>query len=162
MGCGVMVELAENMTDVNAVIKTPEIWGQITDEGAENKEYAPKNTDSEFWLIAKTDRICGAIFVEINSSVSISIHPYSIDRGKGYYMMKAFLKWFLSETAETLNKINARIPTYNGVGELVALKLGFTNEGINRQSHKCGGELYDQIMMGITRSEVKEVLKWVT
>jgi RimJ/RimL family protein N-acetyltransferase len=75
-------------------------------------------------------------------------------------MIKAFLEWFLTNSKEDANKVNVKIPTFNKVGKNMALKIGFKEEGIDRQSYQRDGKFYDQYLLGITKNEIKEVLKW--
>lgn len=159
-----IIELSTDMSLINSILKDPYIWDKIAEDGIDPEAFYPSYSPKSFWLTAKTNEICGLIFVVVDSTVSITIHPYMLKahKGKGFYMMKAFLAWYLENTIEIANKINAKIPTYNKIGKKIALKLGFAEEGTNRQSHIHQGTIYDQWLLGITRNEVKEVLKWAT
>lgn len=159
MGSGVIIEIAQDMSVIDSILKDAYIWDKISEDDADKNAFYPSNTQKAFWLTAKMDDMCGLIFVLVESATCITIHPYMLKkhRGKGYYMMKSFLTWYLKNTKEVANKINVKIPTYNELGKRMALKLGFKDEGLNRQSHCHNGKIYDQWMLGITR---QEVLKW--
>lgn len=150
------------MDELSSILKDPYIWEQLTESDISPNDFYPEMKPTSFWLIARTDEICGVVLVLAENSITTLIHPYMLEKhkGQGFYMIKAFLEWYLRNAKAEANKVNAKIPSFNKVGRKIALKVGFKDEGIDRQSYLRDGELYDQYLLGITRDEIKEVLKW--
>jgi RimJ/RimL family protein N-acetyltransferase len=151
------IEVTTDMELVNNILKTPEIWSHVAEDDIDPDSYYPEYSPMAFWLLAKTDEIYGIIYVIVETSVSILIHPYMLEKhkGKGIYMMKAFLKWFLANTNEKSNKINTRIPSFNKLGRKVALKLNFKEEGINRKVIKKTGNYLINICLVLPATKLK-------
>lgn len=156
------IGLAQDMDELNGILKNPYIWAQLTESDIDPNEFYPEMKPISFWMVAETDEICGIMLVLAENTATTLIHPYMLEKhkGKGYYMIKAFFEWYLRNAKEEANKINAKIPAFNKAGRKVALKVGFKDEGVDRQSYLRDGKLYDQYLLGITRDEIKEVLKW--
>jgi len=150
----------EQITDIDAITEyvTKKVWEHASGDGIEESDFIPRTDPFCMWLKAETDEICGIILVEVESSAAISIHPYTHDKSKWYYMMKEFFKWYIKNSSDAMQKINAKVPTYNEGAYKLALKLGFVDEGKCRLSFPKNGKLHDQHILGITKNEVREVI----
>lgn len=154
------IEPTQDYQLVIDTITSDEIWDLAAGDGMEKELFIPRIDPFSMWLLAKTDKICGIILVEIENAAAIRIHPYSYDKGKWFYMMKAFFRWFMENSSEQLQKINAKTPVYNSGARKLLLKLGFKDEGTDRLSFLKNGELFDQYILGITKDEVRGQIKW--
>lgn len=141
------------------MITSDEIWDLASSDGVEKDEFIPRIDPFSMWLIAKTDRICGIILIEIENTASIKIHPYAKDKGKWFYMMKSFIQWFMDNSSDTVRKINAKFPVYAENARRLLIKIGFKDEGIDRASFLKHGELFDQYILGITKDEIRGRMK---
>jgi hypothetical protein len=156
----VNIEIAQDMDKIANIVREPYVWDQVTEGNSNPKDFYPQSNPLSFWMISENEE--GVILVLADNSVTTLIHPYVTKnhKGSGFYMIKAFLEWFLTNSKEDANKVNVKIPTFNKVGKNMALKIGFKEEGIDRQSYQRDGKFYDQYLLGITKNEIKEVLKW--
>ncbi len=154
----------DNMELVREVITDPDIWARISD-GVEAETFYPTTNCMNKWLMVVDgeegqEKIIGIIYVHCDTSCSVGFHPYLRKKQgkKGRAMVKAFFKWFIESIPAEYVKINVVIPECFKTTINLALKTGFKQEGISRQSYLHQGECLDRVMMGITR---KEALKWV-
>lgn len=108
-----------------------------------------------FWMLVKDEgKILGAILFEVETPVSVKIHPYLFKkfRHRGREMMGKIFEWFLKTE---LNKITAEVPVCYQIVLNFAKKMGFQMEGINRGSYKKNGKILDQWRLGILRDEIQ-------
>lgn len=150
-----------DMNLVKSIITDDEIWDQITEDGTKKEEYNPCFDSGMIWLLVKfNEDVAGVIYVNKETICSISIHPNLKNKYRMHYkdMMNELFKWFLS-LPEEVQKINCSIPVNLKKVNNSALKIGFKSEGVNRYSFLKNNEIYDRIMYGLTRSEVKALCK---
>lgn len=62
------------------------------------------------------------------------------------------IRWIFSHTA--CARITGSVPAHNRLALKFARDIGMTKYGINERSHKKNGILHDQILFGISRSEI--------
>jgi RimJ/RimL family protein N-acetyltransferase len=79
--------------------------------------------------------------------------------GKGYAteLVKALVPWAFA-TWPRLNRIEAMAYDRNEASKAVLKKAGFTLEGVRRGAVEKNGELLDESIMGIVRSDIEERL----
>lgn len=126
------------------------------DDSAEGFE--PRIDNLNGWLIVKDyDNIAGIVFVEQTTLSSITFHPYLLgEKGKGREMIKTILKWFLN--IDSLHKINVSIASIYRSTYNTAKKIGFVDEGVNRESFLKDGKYHDQLLLGLTKPEIEALL----
>ena len=150
----------DNMSVIVRILSHDDLWERFSD-GVEFKDYTPSNGEQERWLLIYNDNdIVGVIYVYCESTCSIGFHPYMLKKYRRYgrEMVKKFYKWFLENLPESYVKINVAIPECFKSTVNFALKVGFTQEGINRNSYKYNDTIYNKIALGITRGEINS---WV-
>jgi len=156
------IAIAHDMDLIKEIVTAPGMWESMAEDGVTPDQFVAENTPFSFWLLATvSDKVCGIILVNVETSISFKVHPHMLKEfaGKGYLMIKELFRWFLRETTDLSNKICITTPTFNKAGYKLAVKLGFKDEGLSRQSYKKNGEIFDQYILGITRDEVKEVVR---
>jgi len=156
------IEPTNDMELVKKIITNYYVWQYAADDGIEKDEFVPKAGPHNLWLLAYKDDLCGIILLEVESCASIKIHPYMLEEYKGQwmYMMREFFRWYLDNAKEPQHKVNAKTPVYNQLIRNLALNLGFKDEGVDRESFIKDGVFHDQYIFGITKEEMKEVVKW--
>jgi len=156
----IMLSPTDNMFMVKSILFHDDIWSRFSD-GVKTEDYEPDNNDRTQWLIIYYDQeIAGVIRVFCETTCAIQFHPYMIKPYRKYVreMTEAFFHWFIDEIPRSILKINVMTPDcYKSVINATK-KMGFTQEGINRDSYRKDGIVYNQTMSGITR---KEVERWV-
>ena len=140
---------------IKSFMTLPEIWERCADDLAD--EWTEKKDNTMYVMVIEENEMIGVIQIDGTTSIEMTIHPYLLKkyRFKGREMMFSFYKAFLDTD---YHKIRATIPfCYKSVFNF-AKKVGFELEGIQRLSTIKQGNIIDQWVMGITRSEVE---KWV-
>jgi len=157
-----MIELipTDDMEAVKNIASHPDIWPRFSD-GVDIEDYHPSNDDCNQWLVIHIDNnIAGIIRVYCQSTCAIEYHPYMYKTYRKHFreMTRVFYEWFLTGTPEDILKINVMIPECYKSTINASRKVGFILEGVNRDSYRLDGKVYNQIMSGITRKEVENVL----
>lgn len=153
------LSLIDDMPAVKAFISQEEIWERFED-GIDKEDFQPLNDSVAQWLLCFDDnKIVGMILVHFDTNSSLMMHPYLLAkyRHKGRDMMSAFYKWFLT-LADQVHKLNVSIPITQRKVINFAKKVGFKQEGINRESYMKDGQYYDQIILGLTRPEIEGLI----
>ncbi len=150
----------DDMMLVRQIAISPDIWNRFSD-GVTIDDYVPSNNDQEQWLLILNDNeTVGIIYIFCETTCSLGFHPYMLKahRRYGREMVKLFYDWFLKNIPESYCKINGVVPECFKSVINFAFKVGFTQEGINRNSYRFNGKIYNQVMLGITREEVLNVV----
>ena len=78
--------------------------------------------------------------------------------GKGYAteMVRGYTRWLFA-TWPKLNRVEADVYDFNAASAAVLVKAGFVKEGVKRGSCEKGGSVRDEIIFGLTRSDVERL-----
>lgn len=148
---------ATNQKDVELILKDPEIFSRIAEDGHDIDSYNV-NMDNCYMLVCNQDKIIGVwCLYPINKS-TLNIHCNILKefREHGKEAGRLILKWFIEECPRQYQKLNAEIPTIYPEVYHYTKKQGLIDEGINRLSIMKNGKLVDQWRLGITRAEVNQ------
>lgn len=160
MGCTVIALVPTNNLDtVKLIAGHPDIWPRFSD-GVSLDDYEPCNDDRTQWIIIYSgEHVAGIIRVYCESTCAIEYHPYMKKKYRRHFreVTKLFYQWFLS-LPESVIKINVMFPECYKSTLNASRKVGFKQEGVNRQSYRKDEQVFDQIMSGITREEVEQCL----
>lgn len=144
-------------TMVNDFMLQDEIWDTFTDDLSVKDSYAPDFSSRSLWLMIMIDGImAGLILVENANFSTLRVHPYLLKPFRRYVKV-AFdhlFRMFL-ETPEFINKMIVSIPFCRKIVYNTAIKTGFIEEGVNRQSFLKDGVFYDQWDLGLTKNEIR-------
>jgi len=144
---------------ITSFMMLPEIYDRAAEDGG-NKNPIFSYGDKEAWLVVTSgSELIGVINILLENGVSAEFHPYLLlsHKRKIYTVIKLLLEWYNKKMPPEIVKLNAQMPTYKTGLYKVAMRLGFTDEGLNRMSYKKNGVIYDRFRLGITREE----MKWV-
>ena len=121
-----------------------------------NESFEPRLDSLNGWVIVKDyDKIQGIAYIEQQTTSTVIFHPYLLGKkGNGREMIKSVLKWLLNTK---IHKVNISIPVIYQSTINTAKKLGFVDEGLNRESFLKNGEYIDQRLFGLTRSEIGDL-----
>ena len=78
-------------------------------------------------------------------------------RGKRTYETTRLALICLINDFPCYKKVIVFIPIINKNVKMFALRIGFKEEGLNRQSYIKNGDIIDQWLMGMTQKEIKEI-----
>lgn len=69
-----------------------------------------------------------------------------------YLLGREACLWMVVNTS--CEKVTTSVPSFNKPAYTMALEGGMSDEGCNRQSFMKNGQLYDQLLLGITKGEL--------
>ena len=132
------------------------------DVGMPFEDYVP-DVEGCAWLVHYVDEqraaCCG--FDAVNS-VTVEMHPFVLQayrRRWRFEIVRAALRWLVENSHYW--KVNAVIPVTLPHVRMFAGQMGFTREGIDRESWPHEGRAVDRVRYGITREEI-EAQPWPT
>jgi len=153
---------AESAEEVAQILKDPEIFNRIAEDGHNADEYeVPFNGEQCYMMIMLDDIAIGVWNLYPANTVTLNIHCHVLKehRKHGKEAGRLILDWFANESPKQYHKLNAEIPVvYESVYHFTK-SFGFKDEGVNRQSIMKNGELVDQNRLGITKDEVLKFLE---
>ncbi|MES9885192.1 MAG: GNAT family protein [Candidatus Sedimenticola sp. 6PFRAG1] len=134
----------------------------LTSETKLKAQYAENgfitDTSEQYVIINKSDEIVGSIWafksVPYFDAIEVGYQIFDHEnRGKGYAAEAlAIFHQYIFETKQ-VNRIELRIATENEPSKKVALKVGFTLEGTNREAAYSKGKLHDMNIFAMLRRE---------
>lgn len=142
---------------INKVMMHPSIHPHVIDDGVEDEIDVQSTLDNKncYWLVPEVDgEQIGFFLLHPANYVTWEIHTAILPEFRGeiaYQGARASIKWMFDNTR--CQKIKANISMDNKVTIKFASKVGFKFEGISRKSFSVGGELYDEIMLGMLKEE---------
>lgn len=137
-----------------------EIWDSFTDDMSIKENYEPDMSTRAAWLkVVINKMVVGLVLIDNYNLTTLKLHPYMIKeyRKHSRTLVKRVLSIFL-KTPDFINKLVVEIPFHRRIVYNVAKKIGFIDEGINRQSFLKNGVYHDQWNLGLTKNEVKGLL----
>lgn len=148
---------AEAVEEVEVIIKEPEIFERIAEDGHELNNYTI-SMDNCYMLMKYDDKTIGVwcLYPANRSTLNIHCNILEEHRHHGKESAKLILEWFVNECPEQYQKLNAEIPMIYPEVYHYTKHQGMRDEGINRLSIRKQGQLVDQWRLGITRDEVKD------
>ena len=136
------------------------IWDSFTDDMSDKEQYEPDLSTRACWLKVIIDnKLVGLVLVDNYNLTTLKLHPYMVKeyRNHSRELIKRVLGIFL-KTPDFINKLVVEIPFHRRIVYNLAKKIGFKDEGINRQSFLKDGVYYDQWNLGLTKKEIKGML----
>jgi len=154
----ITLERTNNGSLINSVLLDSEMFPRISEDGVNG---VILNDKSIYLSVHDDQSLIGVFQLDSANSTSINIHPCILKkyRNKSYKVMNVFYSWVLENLPKNLLKINAEIPTKYKEVYRFAKQVGFSDEGLNRQSIIKGGFIWDQYRLGITRQEMIQFLE---
>lgn len=155
----------ERTYDERAIIEimaNPEMVKTIAEDGFDIDGYKP-DVKGTCWLMIKAgEEVIGVYSLEPKNSVTLEIHPQVLPEHRSRYANESLMgvyRWILEEAPKNYQKVMSMVPVIHKNVRRFAEMHGFKMEGVNRKSYLKGGEIIDQWLFGITRTEIQEALK---
>ena len=131
---------------------------QIAEDGLDIDTWEPDLLKT-CWLPVFIEADPVALFsLDALNSVTAEMHANVLPAYRAHYrhgVARAMYKWFLTTD---YCKLTTVIPILHKHIKLYAMQMGMKVEGLSRGSYRKNDKLWDQWYMGITRSEMQEVL----
>lgn len=140
---------------VRQIATHPKIWPQITYDGAPNPDEAFRDPGEQVWCVIARDEeeLLGMYVCVEQNPCCWDAHIYMLPQAWGdraRTATKEFFDWMFAATQA--QRIIGSIPDYSRFGVAFALHCGMVPYGVNPQSVKKDGKLWDQTLLGITRA----------
>ena len=149
-----------NVELIKAFMLQPEVWDNFTDDMSDRKQYDPEINSGRLWLFVMDGfNLVGTILLENTNLNTLSIHPCLL-KSHSKYIREVFNSLFklLINTPDFINKFVVSIPFSRRIVYNCAKKIGFIDEGINRESFLKNSIFYDQWLLGLTKREIKGLI----
>lgn len=143
-----MVSRTTDVEKINRVLKHPDIFERISEDGVNIKLWQP-DINGAFYLT--DDQNIGVMVYHWLNGITLECHVQVLPehREKAFEFGQKALRWAWVNTEAT--KIVAQIPTIYIDVLRFAYKHGFSFEGNNKQSYKKHGRIYDQYYLGLIK-----------
>lgn len=146
---------------IRSVMMHDDILPTIIDDTWGGQAYAPDTAKEIFLGCLIDDALIGIYRLHWITGVTLQGHAHILKKYRTEHSIsscKAVMRWVLDHLA-LCKKIDCLVPdVYPNVRQFL-VACGFTEEGVSRNSFMLKGQLYDRHVMGITRDEMKQVIK---
>jgi hypothetical protein len=149
-----------NPNAVRQVLSRPEIFAVIAEDG-QTPEDIDLDVFNDCWLsMMEGDLFVGCYKLHALNRITVKAHAQILPEYRKKYSRDTgiALHEYIYNKAPAYLKVVVEIPTIYPNVKQFATDIGFREEGINRSSYLKGGEVIDQWMLGITRTEIGEFL----
>ena len=153
---------AESVEEVDRILKDPELFDRIAEDGHSIDGYeSPFDDRQRYLMIMDDDQSIGVwnLYPANHSTLNIHCNILEAHREHGKGAGRLILEWFVNEAPDQYQKLNAEIPVVYPEVYHFTKGFGFSDEGVNRQSIMKGGVLTDQYRLGVTKPEVVKFLE---
>lgn len=139
---------------IRRVLTDPSVYGKISDDGCPPpSEFEVKDTQAACYVsVYEADELLGLFLLVPQNAVCWEIHTCLLPSAYGSLARRAaegILDWTWTNTP--CQRIVTNVPAYNRLALRFAEGAGLTQFGLNPCSYLKGGELFDQILLGISR-----------
>lgn len=152
------IERTKDMGIIRNIMINHTIYPHISDDGLPEAEYfQPNESDEIYYLLVIDDNglIHGLYLLHAMNYITYEIHTCLLRSCRGKMAdiaAKEVLKWISLRTL--CLKVITHVPENNKPALAYAKRAGMIIEGMNRDSFLKNGKLYNQILLGITRTEI--------
>lgn len=156
----ISVERSYDIEEINSVFTHPDIWATIAEDNQQPESFLPDAVRDVYMGVYVDGGLIGFYAFKVLSSAELDIHAQILPQHRKKHALasgRAILEWFYNHAPARFVKLTAQVPfKYPNVKnfcESVGLKI----EGVNKQSYRKDGEIFDKWHLGITREEVGEL-----
>lgn len=138
-----------DVEQINDILKQPSIACFVNDDASRGHKVA--DAEHSHWIGVYQDDVCVGVFLLVqHNCATVEMHTALMIKGsKALQAARLLMQYVFSNYF----KLVTQVPENNRMAKLMALRLGFVVEGINRKSFLLDGKLYNQDILGITKEE---------
>jgi RimJ/RimL family protein N-acetyltransferase len=132
------------------------VWDNVHDDFAPPREVWRPEIHDSVWYVAAHDKgeVIGLFTVYPQNHVCWEIHIAFLPKAWGPRAKRAFgefVTWLMAHTR--CERLIASVPRTNPLAIRFAKAVGMQEYGLNMRSVKIGGQLVDQILLGLSKEE---------
>lgn len=132
------------------VLKYPSIWNAITDDFS-RAEYSPVLDDRIWYVLAIEDGAPFGFFAFFpQTAVCFDMHTVMPLNARSRIAMLGAIRW-LWQQQPSLARVVTMVPSCNRIALRFGLRAGLEQYGRNPNSYMKGGQMCDQILLGVSR-----------
>lgn len=151
------IERTYDMELVRRITVDPAVYPYVSDDGSpEPEDFEPVESDVIYYLLVldNDENVLGLFLVHPHNTILYEIHTCLLATCRGSKADEAaqkVLAWIFENIP--CHKLMTHVPEHNRSALHFAERAGLKREGINAQSFLKNGEICDQFLLGITRTE---------
>jgi RimJ/RimL family protein N-acetyltransferase len=136
-------------------IRHPKIYPYVSDDGSPAADdFKPPVNDGRFAFIGlfDGDEYMGLFMIHAHNCATVEVHTCLLPSAWGRRAIEAAktcTRFIFDQTSFV--RIITNVPKNNPLALRLALKAGMVEYGLNPRSHRSGGVLHDQILLGISK-----------
>ncbi len=139
---------------IKGIITHEKLYDDVTDDFSPSRaEYEPVMHPSVLYLIVRDHgTLQGLFFFHPINAVTFEVHTCLLPHAWGHaarLIAREMLKWLWQET--DCVRLVTSVPEYNRKASIFARAAGMKEYGRNPESFMKGGQLYDILLLGISR-----------
>lgn len=139
---------------VRQVITHPSLWPFVSDDFSGTAEAFRPFEHASIWFIAvhAEETLLGVFMLTLQSGCCFEIHTCLLPCSWGPQAKAASLgivEWIWANSR--CQRLITNVPSYNRLALRFAKQAGMTVFGVNEKSFSKRGQLWDQIMLGLSR-----------
>lgn len=154
---GISVERSYDIEEINSVFTHPDIWATIAEDNQQPESFLPDAVRDVYMGVYVDGGLIGFYAFKVLSSAELDIHAQILPQHRKKHALasgRAILEWFYNHAPTRFVKLTAQVPfKYPNVKNFCE-SVGLKVEGINKQSYRKDGQIFDKWHLGITREEV--------
>jgi len=140
------------------IMTHPRVYPKITDDGSPlASEYQPVESDQVWYVVVRADdALLGMWMLVPQNSICWEIHTCLLPAAYGPPARQAaglMADWIWENTP--CQRLVTAVPTTNRLAHRFAVGAGMEQYGTNPKSFRKGGQLLDQLLLGMSKPEVK-------
>lgn len=142
---------------VRRIMIHPRVWPAISDDFSPSPEVFRPSTAPElcYVLVRDGESILGLFLLTPHNGVHVEVHtcllPTAWIRGSREIAAQA-MAWLWANCPQ-IERLTTNVPRNNSIALRFAQALGMIEYGVNPKSFKKGGQLVDQVLLGMNRPE---------
>ncbi len=149
-------ERTRDWDTIKAIVTHPKIYPHISDDGSPaSDEWEPIQNESVWYVLVKDDGLVLGLWILIPENyVCWKIHTCLLPVAygeKAKIAVAALAPWVWQNTG--CMRVITDVPAYNRVALRFARAAGLEEYGVNPRSYMKNKNLYDQILLGISKPE---------
>jgi RimJ/RimL family protein N-acetyltransferase len=139
---------------IREILRHPRLYDACADDFAPAREnFVPREDLESIYLLVKDGgEVLGLFALAPMNQVCYEIHTRILPAGWGKRAKEAALAvipWVWANTSA--RRLTTCVPSYNRLAIRFAERAGMTRYGVNPRSWQKGGELFDQVLLGISK-----------